>query len=64
MEFLEGWCIECEVVGNETEKVKKRSQIQIFSILLLKFEFYPESKGKTFQQGTDMMRGSTESNVL
>lgn len=36
----------------------------IFSILSLKFEFYPESKGKTFQQGTDMMRGTTGSNVL
>lgn len=37
---------------------------KIFFILLLKFEFYPESKGKTFLQGTDMMRGSTGRSVL
>ena len=37
---------------------------KMFFILLLKFEFYPDSKGKTFLQQTDMMRGSTGRNVL
>lgn len=44
--------MECQVVGNETEKVEKEVKFsKVFYILLLKFALYSEGKGKHFNRG-------------